>query len=289
MRRLFFVFCIFIFSAFSVSMLGALNRNPEEVIEAVYRARMQQNVTKLELLAMHDHERSITRSGKQWLDKFIMSYTVAEIKIKSFSHAYARVELKMKSVEFGLVNTAEYWKLEKKDGIWTIVNIFFEQTESIKAYLSPNMSLEAMIEKLIELDLTGYTVEVVEEYEDIEGTHMMRAAHFFDQRYKYKGNFRRAVEQVNIHIAESRRIPLDLAWGYLLKGLMYYQYGKENNSTWYQEEGYRQISLSIQTDPRPYYALMNSDGSGGGLSYSTQKKTETRTEQRSYGVEKMFK
>jgi len=70
-----------IFFLVTVSTLSGLFRNPDEIIDAVYQARMKLNRTKLELLAMHEEKRHITQEGEEWLNKFIISYSIVEIKI----------------------------------------------------------------------------------------------------------------------------------------------------------------------------------------------------------------
>ncbi|RPJ07102.1 MAG: hypothetical protein EHM28_08340 [Spirochaetaceae bacterium] len=273
--------------------LFGLNRTPEEVIDAFYQGRMMQNTVKLELLARHDQERRFTREGATWLKKFLMSYTVSELKVKNISVAYARVEIKVKSVEDGIIDTIEYWKLEKKDGIWIIINIFFEPDESLRQYLHLGMSLDAFVEKLIELDSGFYTVEVEEEYEDIIGTPLEKAAFFFVNRWKYKGNFRRSIEQLDLHIRNSQASGnrFDYAFGYLIKGLFNNIYGEETGSEWYMNEGIRLVNLSIAIDPDMKYVLYQlyyGESGGAGPSYSPSRTTERRTESRSYGVDKMF-
>jgi len=279
-----------IFFLVTVSTLSGLFRNPDEIIDAVYQARMKLNRTKLELLAMHEEKRHITQEGEEWLNKFIISYSIVEIKIKNLIYAYACVELKMKSIEQGLINTIEYWKLEKKNGIWMIINIFFMQREAIREHLSPNMSLESLIEKLIELDKSSYTVEVEEEYEDIEGTAFEKSVFFFNNRYKYKGNFRRAIEQINLHISWNSRSSdtFEYAVGLLYKGIYYYMYGRENKNQWHTNEGDRLIMLSIKIDYRMVYVLEAAFSGSGTQYYSTTKTKEKSKQTQSYEVDKMF-
>ena len=279
-----------LFCSLPAAGLMGLNRTPEEVIDALYGARMMQNTVKLELLARHDQARRITKTGAAWLEKFLISYTISELKVKAYSTAYARVELKVKSVADGLLDTVEYWKLEKRNGIWVIINIFFKPSEAIRRFLHQNMSLETLVEKLIELDQGSYMVEVEEEYEDIVGTPFEKSVFFFNTRMKYRGNFRRAIEQIDIHIAANRRSgnKFEYAAGLLYKGLYYYFQGRDTGGKWYMDEGQRLINLSMAMDSRMYLVLRAALSGGGKQSYNTSRATERRTESRSYDVDKMF-
>jgi tetratricopeptide (TPR) repeat protein len=259
--------------------LSALYTTPEQVIEAFYQARKFQNKTKMMVLAKHEEERHFTKEGEEGVKKkYIISYTINEIKVKNLIDAYALVEVKTKSIEYGLQVSDEYWKLKRVDGIWYIENIFFPSQEFIQKHLNPNWPLDVFVEKLIELEGSTYKVEVEEQVEEITGSPLEKAVFYFGRR-----RYREAFEQIDIHIYRSKNDSYSLALGYLIKGLMFYQLKN-------QDLGLKYLTLSININPQPYRDLVaySQSGGGSGPQYDTTTTTRKRTINKSYDIDKMF-
>ncbi len=248
-RFLLSLFITFIMISFSAD---AFAETPSEMIDNFYTARKFMRGTMLEIMA----SKGLSTAGRKTASEILYDYTVVETAEEQGSAAYAEVDVKFRSVEEGLRDRTEFWKLTRQDGRWIIDNVYIPLDWQLRRAVRPGSSLKEKVEAVAAFRYQ-YTVEDVP-----PGPPLVKCA-----AYIRRMDIGRAYYWADAAVRQTGS-----AEAYFYRGILGAALGRSS-------AGMRDLMTAIRKDRRYYYVLMqlvNSSKGGGGSRGGFSPESTTR-------------